>query len=80
MRGQILLIENKTIYHTLFGLIGIFVLVGMNLWLIPLFGPVGAAAANVAACLVSGLATSFLVPELRWIGYIQMRGFRFAWR
>ena len=80
VRGQILLIENKTIYHTLFGLIGIFVLVGMNLWLIPLFGPVGAAAANVAACLVSGLATSFLVPELRWIGYVQMRGFRFAWR
>lgn len=47
-------------------------------WLLPRFGVVGAALALVAACVVSGLLTSWLFPALRPYAGLQLRGLSIA--
>lgn len=77
VRAQMFLLHNLTIYHTYDGLIGIAVLVGLNLVLIPRWGATGAAAANAASAMVSGYLTSFIFRPTRFIGRLQSGAFVF---
>lgn len=45
-----------------------------GVWLIPRFGPTGAAGALLTGCIVSGVLSSFLFPSLRVCAGPQVRG------
>ena len=75
VRAQVLFILNLKKYHFPSALLGIVVLVALNLWLIPLYGGVGAALATLAGYAASAVGSSFLFAPTRWIGRLQIAAF-----
>jgi Na+-driven multidrug efflux pump len=72
-RGQYLVNEGHLRFYSFATLTGAGVNVALNLWLIPHYGPVGAAWATVAAQAVSVLGTSFLWNQTWPIGRMQAK-------
>ena len=72
-RGQYLVNEGHMRFYSFVTLSGAGVNVLLNLWLIPRYGPVGAAWATVAAQAVSVWFTSFLWSRTRSIGWMQTK-------
>ena len=60
-------------YAPVVTVIGLVINVAMNLVLIPTMGAKGAAIATVVSYFISGYFSSFLIPALRGIGYMQSR-------
>lgn len=79
-RAQVMLLENKTIYHTPTALIGIAINIPLAIWLMSLTGSKGAAYAVLIASIFSGYLTSFLFPALRAYGAIQTKAFLLPFR
>lgn len=79
-RAQIMLLENKTIYHTPIALIGICLNVGLALWLMRVLDAKGAALAALLASICSGYFTSFIFGTLRPYGVQQTKAFLLPFR
>jgi O-antigen/teichoic acid export membrane protein len=71
----VIYIEHKPIYHVYNALLGFVALIPLNFVLIPQWGAVGAALSVAAACLVSGVASSWVFPRLRSTGIDQTLAF-----
>ena len=56
-------------------LIALAVLAPASFFLSAHYGAAGAAAAMALACAVSGLASSFVLPATRRIGWVQLSSF-----
>ena len=56
-----------------FTIAGAVVNVGLNLWLIPKYQGYGAALATLASYMVSGYLTSFMLPRLHRIAWMQTK-------
>lgn len=80
MRAQVMLLENRTIYHTPAALLGICINAGLALWLMPKFGAKGAAGAALIASVFSGYLTSFVFPALHRCGVQQTKAFLLPFR
>ena len=65
VRGQVIYIEHKPLYHVYNTILGFVVLIPLNFLLIPPFGALGAAAAVACSCFVSSVASSWIIPPLR---------------
>jgi O-antigen/teichoic acid export membrane protein len=65
VRAQYFLLENRTVYHTAAAVLGIAVNITAALFLMPAYGPSGAAGAALLGYFVSGYATSFLFSDLK---------------
>ena len=75
VRSQVIYIEHKPIYHVYNTALGLLVLIPLNLLLIPKYGAVGAAMSVAAACFVSGVVSSWMIPKLRPTGLDQILAF-----
>ncbi len=75
VRAQYLLLENANLYHTVVALIGIAINVPLTLWLMGLYGSIGAAWGLLITTWFTGLGTSFIFPRLRPCGVLQLRAF-----
>jgi polysaccharide transporter, PST family len=79
-RAQCLLNERRTKCFIFFTVCGLLVNVGLNLLMIPRFGPLGAAWASVLAYAVAALGSSFFLSETRQIGQEQLFAIVTPWR
>ena len=79
LRAHWMFIEHRVIYHLWSAAIGVALLAGLNLLLIPRYGLPGAAIATSLGYAVSGFGTSFLFPALRPIARLQLRAFLLQW-
>jgi O-antigen/teichoic acid export membrane protein len=75
VRGQVIFIRLSPMIHVVNALLGLVAVVPLNAYLIPRHGAVGGAIGLAAACFVSGVGSSFLVPPLRTTGTDQILGF-----
>ncbi|MBI5383520.1 MAG: flippase [Verrucomicrobia bacterium] len=75
VRGQFLLLENLTVYHTFAALLGIAANVTFALLLIPRYGAVGASVAALGAGWIAAHLSSFLFAELRECARLQTKAF-----
>ena len=64
-RGKWLVAENLVRPYMLSTILGAFVNVGFNLWLIPRYAGLGAASATLIAYAVAGYFSCLLLPQLR---------------
>lgn len=78
-RGQHLLNERKTQWALRFAIWGLLANVGLGLWLIPRFGPVGAAWATLIAYALSSVVTSFFYAPTRKVGREQLLALTTPW-
>jgi PST family polysaccharide transporter len=78
-RGQHILNERKTHWALRFAIWGLLANVGLGLWLIPRFGPVGAAWATLLAYALSSLGTSFVYAPTREVGREQLLALTTPW-
>jgi O-antigen/teichoic acid export membrane protein len=74
-RAQVMLLENRTIYHTPIALMGIALNIPLALWLMQIYGAKGAALAVLVTSLLTGFLTSFLFSGLRASAIKQTRAF-----
>jgi PST family polysaccharide transporter len=79
-RSQILLNARKTSYAMFFSVIGLAVNVGLNLWLIPRHGAVGAAISTMLSYALSGFVATFWFRGTRSIGRLQVVALFSAWK
>lgn len=79
-RAQYYLNERNTRWPLRFTIWGLIVNVGSSLFLIPQYGPQGAAWAVVLAQAIASVGTSFISPETRQIGREQLHGLLTPWR
>ncbi len=79
-RSQCLLNERQTKCFIIFTFYGLIVNVGMNLLMIPRFGPLGAAWAAILAYAVAALGSSFLLATTRKTGQEQLLALVTPWR
>ena len=61
------------------GAVALLVNVGLNVWLIPTSGGIGAAWATVASCFIYAIAGSFFHPGTRWVGRKQLMALIKPW-
>ena len=78
--GQLILIEHLQRYAVLRNIIGCVVSVGLNYWLIPVWGIVGSAVATVLTMAFSGYFSHFLIPQYRYLIPMQTRALFLGWR
>jgi len=80
MRQEYLVYEGAARFQLFTTTLGALVNVVLNLWLIPRWGGVGAAAATLAAQLVAGMLTSFASSRFRRVGFWQLEALFTPWR
>ena len=71
-RQDYLFAEGKASALVGVGLVALAVNIGLNMWLIPLLGGIGAAWATVASYFVYAVIGSFFHPSTRWVGRMQL--------
>lgn len=74
LRSAVLVIEKKTAWSVRCAVLGLMLNIGLNLWLIPLHGAVGAAWATAISYTVAWIVSSWVMPVLRPIGRQQLAG------
>lgn len=72
-REQYLVAEGLLWFSMLSTLAGALLNVGLNLWLIPDYGPKGAAIATVISYGLSAVISSLCYPRTRGIGWVQLK-------
>jgi len=78
--GQMIIIEGLQRYAVFRNLAGMFVSIGLNLWLIPRCGVVGSAVAIVAALAVAGYLIHFVIKPYRFLVPVQTRALFTGWK
>jgi len=73
VRAQMILLSNTQHYHIYIVLIGLAFLVPLTYHLAQIRGAEGAAIALCISAFISSILTSFFIPELRNIGYMQIK-------
>jgi O-antigen/teichoic acid export membrane protein len=73
VRAQMILLNNTQRYHIYNVLIGLAFLVPLTYHLAQIRGSEGAAIALCISAFISGILTSLFFPELRNIGYMQLK-------
>lgn len=73
-RWQFILLAASPALNLAAAVLHVAIVFPLGLWLLPRFGPLGAAGSLLAASVVSGVLTSFLFPPLRTCAAIQVRG------
>jgi O-antigen/teichoic acid export membrane protein len=81
VKGQWQISENLTRHHLYGALVSVFFNVAFNFWLIPIFGVVGAAFANLISQLISAYLINYFFADLNiqikyMHGALLMRGFK----
>ncbi|MBN2200619.1 polysaccharide biosynthesis C-terminal domain-containing protein [bacterium] len=66
-------LKKKTVYQSLYAVIGAIVNLGLNLWMVPRHGVMGAAAANAISFFVMAALTLIKSERLYPIGYQKKR-------
>jgi PST family polysaccharide transporter len=79
-RSQFLLIEGMLRHSFLCTFIGCASNILINLWLIPLYGPIGAALSTIISFALSGYISSFIFPKLYYIGIMQSKALLIPFR
>ena len=74
-RGTFLLIEGKVKISLYLSVIGALINVGLNLYLIPRFGAIGATVATLITYFVVTVVLNFLISELKVVGLLILRSF-----
>ncbi|MEN3940940.1 flippase [Prosthecobacter sp. SYSU 5D2] len=74
LRSAVLVIEKKTVWSIRCALAGLLINIGLNLWLVPVHGAVGAAWATAIAYTLVWLVASLILPALRPVGHQQFAG------
>lgn len=74
LRSALFVIERKTAWSVKCALVGLLLNVGLNLWLIPKYGAVGAAWATAMAYTLAWMVTSWILPALGTVGRQQLTG------
>ncbi len=74
-RGNFLLIEGKVKVSLYLSVIGAFVNIGLNLYLIPKFGAMGATTATLITYFVVTILVNFWIKELKTVNELMMRSF-----
>ena len=78
--GQMIIIEKQPKYAFIRNLMGCFVCVGLNLWLIPICGIIGSAIVTILTTTFVGcLANVFIPPYHRYLRF-QLRTLAFGWK
>ena len=77
--GALIVIEEKQKYVVIRNIIGCLVCIGLNLWLIPQYGVVGAAIASVITAISTGYFSHLLIPSYRSYFYTQTYSFLYGW-
>ena len=74
-RGTFLLIEGKVKISLYLSVIGALINIGLNLYLIPKFGAIGATVATLITYFVVTILLNFLIGELKVVGSFIIRSF-----
>jgi O-antigen/teichoic acid export membrane protein len=74
LRSAILVIEKKTLWSVRCAGVGLMLNVGLNLWLVPIHGALGAAWATAIAYTLVWFVSSLVLPSLRPLGHQQLIG------
>lgn len=72
-RGTHMIALNWTRRHAATNLLGAVFNIGLNLWLIPIYGGMGAAIASLAAYAVAAYISCFIIPSLRTTALLMTR-------
>ncbi len=78
-RGQHLVTKRQTGHSLTFNLLGLAISIGLNLALIPRWGAIGAATATVLSYALANVLASFIFPETRQIGKLQLIALLTPW-
>jgi O-antigen/teichoic acid export membrane protein len=73
-RWQFILLSASPALNLAAAVLHVAIVFPLGLWLLPRFGPVGAAASLLAASVASGVLTSWIFPPLRTCAALQVRG------
>src|SRR5262249_36757292 len=73
LRDQVIFIANRPNLDVLNALIGLAVVVGADLLLIPRWGALGGAAAMVVGSFAASMLTSIMFAETSFVGRLQFR-------
>lgn len=82
-RGQFLVNESLTLFYLVTTALGALLNIGLNFWLIPVYGPRGAAWATLAAYGLAAWGASWLHPRVRANAAMQTRALLvpvFGWK
>jgi O-antigen/teichoic acid export membrane protein len=79
-RHEYLVNEGRLRFQMVTTLVGAVTNVGLNFWLIPRWGALGAAWATLACHLVADLLLSFCWPPVRQVARWQLRALFFLWK
>jgi O-antigen/teichoic acid export membrane protein len=79
-RQEYLINEGRQKFQLVTTLVGAAVNVGLNLWAIPRWGGLGAAAVALVSHLVADLLTSLVWPPAQAVGRWQLRALTGCWR
>lgn len=86
IRSFVLVTSGRARYGAYATFVGAAINIALNLWWIPLYGAQGAAWATAVAYYVAWFAGTFLMPEMRWLAWAQLRSLAapftmvFSWR
>lgn len=78
-RGQYLVAEALYLYSMYTTGMGAVLNIGLNLWLIPVYGPLGAAWATLAAQAFAAVLSCFIFSRLRGTGWMLLRAMVPGW-
>jgi Na+-driven multidrug efflux pump len=78
--GQIIIIEGLQKCAMLRSLVGCFVSIGLNWWLIPVWGVRGSAVAMVLSVACAGFFSHYTIRPYRFLAPIQWRAILKGWR
>ncbi len=78
--GQIIILEKKQKWAVIRNIVGCAVNVGLNLWLIPLWGILGSAWTSIITIFVSGWLCNLLIPPYRHVFSVQTKAIFMGWK
>jgi O-antigen/teichoic acid export membrane protein len=78
--GQIIILEKKQKWAVIRNIVGCAVNVGLNLWLIPLWGILGSAWTSIITIFVSGWLCNLLIPPYQHVFSVQTKAIFMGWK
>lgn len=78
--GSLILSENIQQFVVFRNIIGCVVCIGLNFWLIPYYGVMGAAVVSIITALFTGFISHCIIPAYRHLFRMQCRCFLLGWK
>ena len=78
--GQMIIVENKQKWAVIRNAIGAVFSVLFNVWLIPIYGIIGAAIAGFLSTMIAGFFANAIISDYRDVFFMQCRAFIFGWK